>query len=38
MVVPEGRLYGCPIELALDVIGGEGKTPIPARLKEGPPR
>ncbi|MDT2019826.1 helix-turn-helix domain-containing protein [Methylocella sp. CPCC 101449] len=38
MVVPEGRLYGCPIELALDVIGGKWKTVILARLKDAPLR
>lgn len=38
MVVPEGRLYGCPIELALDMIGGKWKTVILARLKDAPLR
>ena len=30
-----GRLYGCPVELSLDLIGGKWKTVILARLKEG---
>jgi DNA-binding HxlR family transcriptional regulator len=29
-----GRLYGCPVELALELIGGKWKTVILARLKE----
>lgn len=29
-----GRLYGCPVELSLDLIGGKWKTIILARLKE----
>ena len=29
-----GRLYGCPVELALEMIGGKWKTVILARLKE----
>jgi DNA-binding HxlR family transcriptional regulator len=29
-----GRLYGCPVELSLDLIGGKWKTVILARLKE----
>ena len=33
-----GRLYGCPVELALDLLGGKWKTVILARLKEGPGR
>jgi len=28
--------YGCPVELALDLIGGKWKTVIVARLKQGP--
>src|SRR3954462_13553208 len=38
MVVPKGRLYGCPVELALSVIGGKWKTIILARLKTAPMR
>ena len=34
----EGRLYGCPVELALDLLGGKWKTVIVARLKERPLR
>lgn len=30
-----GRMYGCPVELALDLIGGKWKTVILARIKEG---
>lgn len=30
---PHGRLYGCPVELALELIGGKWKTIILARLK-----
>jgi DNA-binding HxlR family transcriptional regulator len=33
-----GRLYGCPIEFALDTLGGKWKTVILARIKEGPMR
>jgi DNA-binding HxlR family transcriptional regulator len=33
-----GRLYGCPVELSLDVLGGKWKTVILARLKQGPHR
>src|SRR5580700_6305557 len=29
-----GRLYGCPVEFALDVLGGKWKTVILARIKE----
>lgn len=29
-------VYGCPVELALDLIGGKWKTVIVARLKQGP--
>ncbi len=36
MVVPRGRLYGCPVELALDQIGGKWKTVVLARLKVEP--
>ena len=32
------RLFGCPVELALDLIGGKWKTIILARLKQGPMR
>ena len=28
------RLYGCPVEFALDVLGGKWKTVILARLKQ----
>ncbi|TIT84977.1 MAG: helix-turn-helix transcriptional regulator, partial [Mesorhizobium sp.] len=33
-----GRLYGCPVELALDALGGKWKTVILARIKERPLR
>jgi DNA-binding HxlR family transcriptional regulator len=33
-----GRLYGCPVEFALDMLGGKWKTVILARVKEGPLR
>jgi DNA-binding HxlR family transcriptional regulator len=33
-----GRLYGCPVEFALDTLGGKWKTVILARIKEGPMR
>ncbi len=33
-----GRLYGCPVEFALDTLGGKWKTVILARLKQGPMR
>jgi DNA-binding HxlR family transcriptional regulator len=33
-----GRLYGCPVELTLDLLGGKWKTVILARLKQGPLR
>lgn len=33
-----GRLYGCPVELSLDLIGGKWKTVILARLKMAPLR
>lgn len=29
-----GRLYGCPVEFALDVLGGKWKTVILARIKQ----
>jgi DNA-binding HxlR family transcriptional regulator len=32
------RLFGCPVELALSLIGGKWKTVILARLKQGPMR
>ena len=38
MGVARGRLYGCPVELALDLIGGKWKTVILARLKSTPMR
>ena len=31
-------LYGCPVELALDVLGGKWKTVILARIKHQPVR
>jgi DNA-binding HxlR family transcriptional regulator len=31
-----GRLYGCPVELTLDLLGGKWKTVILARLKQHP--
>ena len=37
-MVQRGRLYGCPAELALDVLGVKWKTIILARLKDGPLR
>ena len=33
-----GRLFGCPVELALSLIGGKWKTVLIARLKQGPLR
>jgi DNA-binding HxlR family transcriptional regulator len=33
-----GRLFGCPVELALNQIGGKWKTILIARLKQGPLR
>jgi DNA-binding HxlR family transcriptional regulator len=33
-----GRLYGCPVEFALDTLGGKWKTVILARIKERPMR
>ena len=32
------RLYGCPVELTLDLLGGKWKTVILARLKQCPLR
>jgi DNA-binding HxlR family transcriptional regulator len=32
------RVYACPVELALDVLGGKWRTVILARLKQGPQR
>jgi DNA-binding HxlR family transcriptional regulator len=32
------RLYGCPVELTLDLLGGKWKTVILARLKQAPLR
>lgn len=32
------RKYGCPVEFALDALGGKWKTVILARLKQGPMR
>lgn len=31
---PPARLYGCPVEFALDVVGGKWRTVILARLKQ----
>lgn len=33
-----GRSYGCPVEFALNMIGGKWKTVILARIKERPMR
>jgi DNA-binding HxlR family transcriptional regulator len=33
-----GRSYDCPVELALDVLGGKWRVVLLARLKEGPQR
>jgi DNA-binding HxlR family transcriptional regulator len=33
-----GGLYGCPVEFALDALGGKWKTVILARIKEAPMR
>lgn len=33
-----GRLYGCPVEFALDMLGGKWKTVILARIKVRPMR
>ena len=35
---PRGRLYGCPVELTLDLLGGKWKTVILSRLKQTPLR
>jgi DNA-binding HxlR family transcriptional regulator len=32
------RVYACPVELALDVLGGKWRTVLLARLKQGPQR
>jgi DNA-binding HxlR family transcriptional regulator len=32
------KLYGCPVEFALDMLGGKWKTVILARIKERPMR
>ncbi len=32
------RVYACPVELALDLLGGKWRTVLLARLKEGPQR
>ena len=32
------KLFGCPVELALSLIGGKWKTVLIARLKQGPLR
>lgn len=33
-----GKVYGCPVEFALDMLGGKWKTVILARVKERPMR
>jgi DNA-binding HxlR family transcriptional regulator len=33
-----GRLYGCPVEFALDALGGKWKTVILPRIKQQPLR
>jgi DNA-binding HxlR family transcriptional regulator len=33
-----GKLFGCPVEVALSLIGGKWKTILIARLKQGPLR
>lgn len=33
--IPPGRLFGCPVELCLELLGGKWKTIILARLKGG---
>jgi len=38
MMVRQGRLYGCPVELALDLLGGKWKTVILCRIKDKPLR
>ena len=35
---PRGRLYGCPVELALSLLGGKWKTVILSHLKQAPMR
>jgi DNA-binding HxlR family transcriptional regulator len=37
-VMRAGRLFGCPVELTLSLLGGKWKTIILARLKQGPMR
>ena len=37
-MIPAGRMFGCPVELALELLGGKWKTIILARLKEAPLR
>lgn len=37
-MVRQDGLYGCPVELTLDLIGGKWKTIILARLKHSPLR
>jgi DNA-binding HxlR family transcriptional regulator len=37
-VIRIARLYGCPVELTLDLLGGKWKTVILARLKNCPLR
>ena len=32
------KVYGCPVEFALDALGGKWKSVILARLKQGPCR
>ena len=36
MAIARGRLFGCPVELALTILGGKWKTILLARLKSGP--
>jgi DNA-binding HxlR family transcriptional regulator len=37
-VTGSAKVYGCPVEFALDVLGGKWKSVILARLKQGPCR
>jgi DNA-binding HxlR family transcriptional regulator len=37
-MIAAGRTYGCPVEFALDLLGGKWKSVILARLKQGPLR
>ncbi|HVI01817.1 MAG TPA: helix-turn-helix domain-containing protein [Enhygromyxa sp.] len=38
MPAPLHSVYSCPVELALDVLGGKWKTVLLAHLKQGPLR